>query len=65
VPAIEPEESLVLTLLREHGVLVHPGYFFDFRREAYLVVSLLPPPAEFDEAIARIVRHVEHLSARA
>jgi len=65
VPAIEPEESLVLTLLREHGVLVHPGYFFDFPNEAYLVVSLLPPPGEFDEAVHRIVTHMDRLAARA
>jgi NAD(P)-dependent dehydrogenase (short-subunit alcohol dehydrogenase family) len=26
-----------------HGVLVHPGYFFDFPTEAFLVVSLLTP----------------------
>ena len=26
-------------------MLVHPGYFFDFEREAFLVVSLLPEPA--------------------
>ena len=30
-------------LLERHDVLVHPGYFFDFPREAYLVLSLLPP----------------------
>jgi aspartate/methionine/tyrosine aminotransferase len=64
VPAVEPEESLVLTLLREHQVLVHPGYFFDFPTEAYLVVSLLPQADEFDEAVRRIATHVEHRAAR-
>lgn len=64
VPSIEPEESLVLTLLREHDVLVHPGYFFDFPHEAYLIVSLLPPPEEFREAVARVVRYVDRLGAR-
>ena len=39
----------------EDGVLVHPGYFFDFPREAYLVVSLLPPPDDFAEAIDRVL----------
>ena len=28
---------------RTDGVLVHPGYFFDFRRESFLILSLLPP----------------------
>jgi hypothetical protein len=55
VPAIESEESLVLRLVTESRVLVHPGYFFDFAREAFLVTSLLPAPEVFDEGIARIV----------
>ena len=45
VPAIASEESIVLDLLDTTGVLVHPGYFFDFEREAFLIISLLPDPA--------------------
>jgi hypothetical protein len=59
VPATIPEEDLVLRLLDEDGVLVHPGYFFDFPREAFLVLSLLPPADDFREAVRRILRHVE------
>ena len=55
VPATEPEEALVLRLLETAGVLIHPGYFFDFAREAFLVTSLLPAPAIFDEALDRLV----------
>ncbi len=55
VPQIRSEESLVLDLLDKDDVLVHPGYFFDFPREAYLVVSLLVEPGAFDHAIARVV----------
>ena len=36
-----------------------PGYFFDFPREAYLVVSLLPEPDAFAEGIARLFARVE------
>ena len=50
VPAIAPEDTIVLDLLDETGVLVHPGYFFDFEREAFLVVSLLPAPDVFSAA---------------
>ena len=57
VPAIAPEEDLVLGLLENDGVLTHPGYFFDFGSEAYLVVSLLPPEEVFREGVRRIVRH--------
>lgn len=56
VPQIRSEESLVLDLLDHDDVLVHPGYFFDFPREAYVVVSLLVEPAAFDTAIARLLK---------
>jgi aspartate/methionine/tyrosine aminotransferase len=55
VPAIVTEEDRVTRLLEEDGVLVHPGYFFDFPREAYLVVSLLPPTEEFARGIDRLL----------
>jgi len=55
VPATSSEEERTLRLLETRGVLVHPGYFFDFPAEAYLVVSLLTPPAEFREGVARVL----------
>ncbi|MFI5182114.1 MAG: pyridoxal phosphate-dependent aminotransferase [Thermoanaerobaculia bacterium] len=56
VPAVEGEEELVLRLLSDHDLLVHPGYFFDFPSEAFLVLSLLPRPDVFTEGISRIAR---------
>jgi alanine-synthesizing transaminase len=58
VPATQTEEALAIRLLREAGVIVHPGYFFDFSHEAFLVVSLLPEPAIFADAIGRTISHV-------
>jgi len=58
VPATVPEEALVLALLEEDRVLVHPGYFFDFPREAFLVVSLLPEPEIFREGVRRMLGRV-------
>ena len=55
VPATTGDEALVLHLLDTTGVLVHPGYFFDFAGGAFLVVSLLPDPVVFREAIGRIL----------
>jgi aspartate/methionine/tyrosine aminotransferase len=58
VPATRPEESWVLDLLEHDRVLVHPGFFFDFPREAYLIISLLPPEEIFAEAVSRLTRRL-------
>jgi alanine-synthesizing transaminase len=59
VPSLESEEDLAVRLVRDCQVVAHPGYFFDFPRESYLIVSLLPPPAVFAEGIGRILRHFD------
>jgi hypothetical protein len=59
LPRIRGEEQWVLSLLEEDGVYVHPGHFFDFESEAYLVASLLTPEAVFREGIERLVARVE------
>jgi aspartate/methionine/tyrosine aminotransferase len=56
VPSRGAEEELVLDLLERERVLVHPGYFFDFTRESYLVASLLPPEDTFAGAMAKVLR---------
>jgi len=55
VPATRTEEERVTRLLEERDVLVHPGYFFDFPHEAFLVLSLLPPESDFAEGVARVL----------
>ena len=55
VPRVMTEEAFVLDLLEHDGLLVHPGYFFDFSREAFVVVSLLVAPAVFDRGIAGVL----------
>ena len=66
VPTFRPEQELVLDLLVGDGVLAHPGYFFDFPRESYLVVSLLVPEAEFSEGVERVLsRALQVQSCRA
>jgi alanine-synthesizing transaminase len=57
VPALRSEETLALELLEREHVLVHPGYFFDFPHEAFLVVSLLPPETVFRDAVERVLRY--------
>ena len=51
IPATRPEDTVVLELLERDGVVVHPGYFFDFPHEAFLVVSLLPEPDVFARGV--------------
>jgi alanine-synthesizing transaminase len=53
-PRIRTEEEWILTLL-DRGVLVQPGYFYDFESEAYLIVSLLTPEPVFREGVDRIL----------
>ncbi|MGH7330270.1 MAG: aminotransferase class I/II-fold pyridoxal phosphate-dependent enzyme, partial [Polyangiaceae bacterium] len=59
LPTVKSEEEWVLELLREDGVLVHPGAFFDFESEAYVVVSLLTPERELEDGIEKIAARVE------
>lgn len=55
VPTLAAEEELMLALLQESSVLVHPGYFFDFPRESFLIVSLLTPEPAFAEGLSRVL----------
>jgi len=59
VPATQGEEDLVLALVERDGVLVHPGFFFDFPHEAFVVVSLLPEPAAFADGVRRLLERAD------
>lgn len=52
------DEEVVLGLLARTGVLVHPGYFFDFATEDFLVLSLLPEPGLFAEGVRRLLAYL-------
>jgi aspartate/methionine/tyrosine aminotransferase len=58
VPSTRAEEELALDLLERAGVVVHPGFFFDFAHEAFLVVSLHPEPDTFAGGIRRLLERV-------
>jgi alanine-synthesizing transaminase len=55
MPRIRTEEEWALRLLAETDVLVQPGFFYDFEAEAFLVLSLLTPPAIFAAGVRRIL----------
>ena len=60
LPSTRSEEALVLDLLNLDHLLVHPGYFFDFERESFVVVSLLVEPDVFDDGVARLLARATH-----
>jgi alanine-synthesizing transaminase len=59
IPATRSEESLVLDLIARDRVVVHPGYFFDFPHEAFLVISLLPEPKVFARGVQLVQDRID------
>lgn len=57
IPRIKSDEEWAIDLLNRYGILLFPGYFFDFMKEGYLITSLLPDPAVFQPAIVDIANH--------
>jgi alanine-synthesizing transaminase len=54
VPATRSDEELAIELLEKHDVYLHPGHFYDFGGEGYLVLSLITPETEFREGARRV-----------
>lgn len=57
VPGLQTDEELAIALLKERGVHVHPGHFYDFARPGHIVVSLIVPQADFAEGIRKVLEH--------
>jgi alanine-synthesizing transaminase len=57
VPATSSDEDLALSLLNNSGVYVHPGHFYDFSMEGYLVLSMISPRREFSKALTDLLLH--------
>jgi alanine-synthesizing transaminase len=55
VPITQTDEELAIDLLRRKSVLLHPGHFYDFPTDGYLVLSLITQKAEFAEALQRVL----------
>lgn len=60
VPATRSDEDHAVELLEKHDVYIHPGHFFNFPQDGYLVVSLIAPEAEFAEGIRRLLASIDH-----
>jgi alanine-synthesizing transaminase len=58
IPAMRPDEELALELLEKRDVYLHPGHYYDFPGDGYLVVSLITPTQNFSEGMGRILSAV-------
>jgi aspartate/methionine/tyrosine aminotransferase len=59
VPVTGSDEDLALELLNTRGVYVHPGHFYDFPVDGYLVVSLITPELPFAAGIEALVALID------
>jgi alanine-synthesizing transaminase len=55
VPVTRSDEELAIELLLENSVLVHPGHFYDFPSDGYLVLSLIAPAREFAAGVSAVL----------
>jgi alanine-synthesizing transaminase len=55
VPAMRSDEDLAIELLTAKGVYAHPGHFYDFQSDGYLIVSLITPEKDFAEGVKRLL----------
>jgi alanine-synthesizing transaminase len=51
VPATRPDDDLAVDLLTRKGIYVHPGHFYDFAADGYLIVSLIIRERDFAESV--------------
>ena len=58
VPVTRSDEDLAIALLEKKSVLVHPGHFYDFPADGYLVLSLIVREEEFREGTRRLLEFV-------
>ncbi len=58
-PATGPEDDLAVDLIAQQSILVHPGQFFDFPRDGFLVLSLITPEPDFREGLQRLLQSVK------
>jgi alanine-synthesizing transaminase len=55
VPATQADEDLAVAILRKRAILVHPGHFYDFPTDGYLIVSLITPEQDFKNGISQVL----------
>jgi alanine-synthesizing transaminase len=59
VPVTQTDEELAVDLLRRKSLLVHPGHFYDFPSDGYLVLSLITRHGDFTDGIQRLLEFID------
>ena len=54
VPSSGSDEALAVQLLERCSVLLHPGHFFNFAQDGFLVLSLISPETNFQEGCRQL-----------
>ncbi|HLY59526.1 MAG TPA: pyridoxal phosphate-dependent aminotransferase [Terriglobia bacterium] len=62
LPALHTDEEWSLEFLRQDGVLVYPGHFYDFYSDCHVVLSLLPSHENFQDGVKKLLSRVDQLS---
>jgi aspartate/methionine/tyrosine aminotransferase len=52
------DEDLAIEILRKTHTLVHPGHFYDFPSDGYLVVSLITPETDFQRGVSCVLQYI-------
>ena len=58
VPSTCSDEEWAAELLTQEGVSVHPGHFYDFPSEGFLILSLLPAREVFEDALGKVISRI-------
>src|ERR1700678_2653210 len=54
-PATQSDEDFALFLLETEGVYTHPGHFYDFSADGFLILSLITPQEDFAKGIESLL----------
>jgi aspartate/methionine/tyrosine aminotransferase len=57
------DEDFAIHLLRDHHVLLHPGHFYDFPSNGFLVLSLITPTAVFQDGLGHLLTALRSMHA--
>jgi alanine-synthesizing transaminase len=59
VPVTATDDDLTVALLERCSVLVHPGHFFNFSQEGFLVLSLITAERQFRDGVRRLLKFLD------